>query len=226
MIRIEQEDFTTRYQTVTLSLAPEINGLNVTIYGIADRGGQFEIPATNAVVTVSLIPPTEPGIDQTARDASTANATAIDAHEATQHNHDATARTAAAAATAEITAHELTPHGSGGGSTLAKTGAFTAPGSAANVWVSTLLTPSATATLVGIQFVEATLSAGGLTDVDDWVIGWLDGERLRAGKTARVNTRPSNQTRVYAVDMLAGVVRFRGNAIGAGEGLVIQVWEQ
>ena len=118
--------------------------------------------------------------------------------------------------------------GSGGGSsTLAKTGAFTAPGSAANTYgCQHLLTPSATATLIGIQFVDATLAAGGLTDVDDWVIGWLDGERLRAGKTARVNTRPSNQTRVYAIDMLAGVVRFRGNAIGAGEGLVVQVWEQ
>ena len=224
VIRIEE--FATRHQTITLSLAPGISGLNITIYGTADRAGQFEIPDTNAVVTVTVIPPLPIGIDQTARDSADAAQTEIDAHEASTHNTDTTARTAAATAQAEITAHELTPHGGGSGSSLAKTGAFAAPGSAANVWVSTLLTPSATATLIGIQFVDATLAAGGLTDVDDWVIGWLDGERLRAGKTARVNTRPSNQTRVYAIDMLAGVVRFRGNAIGAGEGLVVQVWEQ
>ena len=226
VIRIEQSNFTTRYQTITLTLAPTIQGLSVSIFGTADRAGQFEIPETNAAVTVSVIPPSP--VDQTARDDAATAQSDIDAHELTAHNTDTTARTAAAAATAEITAHEATPHGGGGGgsSTLAKTGAFAAPGSAANVWVSTLLTPSATATLVGIQFVDATLAAGGLTDVDDWVIGWLDGERLRAGKTARVNTRPSNQTRVYAIDMLAGVIRFRGNAIGAGEGLVVQVWEQ
>ena len=225
VLRIEES--ASRHQTITLSLAPGISGLNVTIYGTADRVGQFEIPETNADVTVSVIPPLRPGLDQMARDDAATAQSDIDAHELTAHNTDTTARTAAAAATAEITAHEATPHGGGSGSsTLAKTGAFAAPGSAANVWVSTLLTPSATATLIGIQFVDATLAAGGLTDVDDWVIGWLDGERLRAGKTARVNTRPSNQTRVYAIDMLAGVVRFRGNAIGAGEGLVVQVWEQ
>ena len=220
IIRIEES--TTRHQTITLTLAPGVNGVNITIYGTADRAGQFEIPDTNADVTVTVIPQ---GIDQQARDDAATAQSEIDAHEVSTHNTDTTARTSAATAQAEITAHELTPHGGGGGG-VTKTGAFAAVGSAANTWVSTGLTPSATATLVGIQFIDATLAAGGLTDVDDWVIAWLDGERLRAGKTARINTRPSNQTRVYAIGISGGVVRFRGNAIGAGEGLSIQVWEQ
>lgn len=116
--------------------------------------------------------------------------------------------------------------GGGGTSSLASVGIFASIGSVANIWVSTGLTPSTTATLIGIQFIDATLTAGGLTDVDDWVIGWLDGQRLRDGKTARVNTRPSNQSRVYVIDLNGGEIRFRGHAIGAGDGLQIQVWEQ
>ena len=138
VIRIEQQNFTTRYQTITLTLAPDLNGLNVSIFGTADRAGQFEIPGASATVTVSVIPPSP--VDQTARDDAATAQSDIDAHELTAHNTDTTARTAAAAATAEITAHEATPHGGGSGSsTLAKTGAFAAPGSAANVWVSTLI---------------------------------------------------------------------------------------
>ena len=226
VLRIEES--ATRYQTVTLTLAPSLTGLNVTILGTADRVGQFEIPDTNAVVTVTALPPLLPGLDQVARDDAATAQSEIDAHEVSTHNTDTTARTAAATVQAGLTAHEATPHGGGvGGSGVAKTGTYAAStGAAANTWVSTGLTPSATATLVGIQFIDATLAAGGLTDVDDWVIAWLDAGRLRGGKTARLNTRPSNQTRVYAIGMVGGVVRFRGNAIGAGEGLSIQVWEQ
>ena len=226
VIRIEQS--ATRYQTITLTLAPDLTGLNVTIYGTADRAGTFDIPGSSAVVTVTVIPPMLPGIDQQARDSAGSAQSEIDAHEASTHNTDATARTAAATVQAGLTAHEATPHGGGGGgSGVAKTGTYAAStGAAANTWVSTGLTPSATATLVGIQFIDATLAAGGLTDVDDWVIAWLDAGRLRGGKTARINTRPSNQTRVYAIGMVGGVVRYRGNQIGAAEGLKIQVWEQ
>ena len=46
ILRIEQSNAATRYQTITLSLAPEVNGVNITIYGTADRVGQFEIPGT------------------------------------------------------------------------------------------------------------------------------------------------------------------------------------
>ena len=137
----------------------------------------------------------------------------------------------AAEVQALITLHAAMPNihhaPGGGGSGVTKTGTYAAStGAAANTWVSTALTPSATATLVGIQFIDGNHAAGGLTDVDDWVIAWLDAGRLRGGKTARINTRPSNQTRVYAIRISGGAVQFRGNAIGAGEGLKIQVWEQ
>ena len=87
---IEQSDATTRYQNVTLTLAPDITGLNITIYGTADRTGTFEIPGSSADVTVTVIPPTPEGIDQTARDA-------------------------AETAQADLATHEATPHGGGGG---------------------------------------------------------------------------------------------------------------
>ena len=90
IIRIEES--TTRHQTITLTLAPEVNGLNITIYGTADRAGQFEIPATNADVTVTVIPQ---GIDQGARDDAATAQSEIDAHEVSTHNTDATARAAA-----------------------------------------------------------------------------------------------------------------------------------
>ena len=109
VIRIEQTNFTTRYQTITLTLAPTIQGLNVSIFGTADRAGQFEIPETNAAVTVILIPPSP--VDQTARDdAASAQSTATGAATAA-----ATAQTTADTANTDLATHEATPHGGGGG---------------------------------------------------------------------------------------------------------------
>ena len=105
-ILIEQSD--TRHQTITLTLAPSLTGLNVTVLGTADRAGTFEIPASSAVVTVTVIPPLPEGIDQTARDAAGTAQSEIDTHEASTHNTDATAR-------ADLATHEATPHGGGGG---------------------------------------------------------------------------------------------------------------
>ena len=114
----------------------------------------------------------------------------------------------------------------GGASTLRKVDTYTIGTTTINTWVSTAISPTVTATLLGVQFQDATLAAGGLTDVDDWVIGWLDAGRLRDGKTGRVNTRPSNQTRIYAIRINSGVVEFRGNAVAASESLKLAVWEQ
>ena len=115
ILRIEQSNTATRYQTITLSLAPEVNGVNITIYGTADRVGQFEIPGALSDVTVSVSPQVPAGIDQEARDSAEAAQSEIDTHELSTHNTDTTARTAAAAVQTELTAHEATPHGGGSG---------------------------------------------------------------------------------------------------------------
>ena len=109
ILRIEQSNAATRYQTITLSLAPEVNGVNITIYGTADRVGQFEIPGALSDVTVSVSPQVPVGVDQEARDSAEAAQSEIDTHELSTHNTDTTART-------DLAAHEATPHGGGSGS--------------------------------------------------------------------------------------------------------------
>ena len=120
---------------------------------------------------------------------------------------------------------EAIPAPAGGGG-VTKVGTWAAADTAANTWTSTGLTPSATATLIGVQFIDGTYTAGGLTDVDDWVVSWLDAERLRDGNSARVNVRPVNVSRVYAIDLSGGAVRIRGHAVAAGESLKVVVWTQ
>ena len=155
------------------------------------------------------------GVDQIARDAAIAAQATADANAVTATAHEANPNI-----------HHTPPEPVASGNTLQKVGTYTVGDVPLNTWVSTGLSPTPTATLVGIQFVDATLSAGGLSDVDDWVIGWCDAARLRSGATTRVNTRPSNQTRVYAIDIAGGEIRFRGHAVDATEALKIAVWEQ
>ena len=114
----------------------------------------------------------------------------------------------------------------GKGNTLRKVGVYPVGDILLNTWNATGLHPTETADLIGIQFIDGDYPAAGETDVDDWVIGWLDAERLRNGETARVNTRPGNMTRTYQIDMLAGVIRFKGQPTPATvTDFKISVWE-
>ena len=113
----------TRFQTITLTLAPTVSGSEVTVTGTQDRGASNQIPQGNGNIAVTVTPSESESedIDQVARDAAATAQGEIDTHEASTHNTDTTARTAAATVQTELTAHEATPHGGGGGAGVDQT---------------------------------------------------------------------------------------------------------
>ena len=159
------------------------------------------------------------GTDQTARDSA---AQALAAAQAAQSAADgkitgADTSRLIAAHTTDANAHHV-PATGGGGAVLSGGHTFSA-GITADTWTATTIAPSATATLVAVQWQNlATASA------DDWAVNIFDGARLRAGKVGRCNVRVGNSTRVYLIRLTGGSLKVSGPAAQASEGLILKAW--
>ena len=204
-----------RHQLITLTSTPVLAGDVITVSGRADRGLGADLPLHAQLLTITLIPGPTQGVDQTARDSAAEAQSTADG-----------AVTSAATNAAAIAALPAGGGGGGGssGPTLIDTYSAPAGGTTVNVWVNTGVTVPETVKVFAIQWQDGNFASGGLTDLDDWTMNLFDAARFRAGKTARTNTRPANQTRVYAIRLQENVLEFRGTAIPANSGLKIGVY--
>ena len=86
---IEIKQSATRFQLITLTIAPTLSGNNVTVTGTTPPRLNHERPENNAAVTVTLIPGPIQGVDQVARDAAGEAEATADAAQTDITDHEA-----------------------------------------------------------------------------------------------------------------------------------------